>query len=377
MTTTVLHVLTVADSLIFLKGQAAFMRTQGIELVVACADGPRFDEMIERTGCPGFRVPMARAITPRKDVVALRALTRVIHQVQPDIVHGHTPKGGLIGMLAATACGISRRVFHLRGLAAETSVGWRRSLLLNADRVTCGLANRVVCVSPSLLDTAVKHHVLPRRKGRVLSKGSGNGVDSLHFGVPGAEERKTARRELGLGEGVAFLFLGRLVGDKGIRELTTAWEHMRRSHPTARLILAGPWEERDGVDARTRRALEDDPSVLVTGFVSDPRGLYHAADALVLPSHREGFPNVPLEAASSGLPVITTMATGCRDAVIDGVTGFLVPVDDAVALRQAMARLANDAGLRREMGARGRARVVESFRPEQIWRELAGLYTGL
>lgn len=370
----VLHVLTVADSLLFLRGQGEFMRDHGWDISVACDPGTRFDAMLKVAGCEGHPISMARAITPAQDVATVARLVRLIRELRPDIVHAHTPKGGLLGMTAAAIAGIDRRLFHMRGLPSETARGRTRLILTGAERATCGLAKQVVCVSPSLLEVAHERRVLPKRKGVVLGAGSGNGVDSSRFTPPTSAEREDVRHEMGWSGEVVFLFVGRLVGDKGVRELASAWRRVRELVPNSRLVLAGPWEPRDPVPDVVRKELERDTRVEMPGYVSDPRPLYRAADVVVLPSKREGFPNVPLEGAAMQLPVITTMATGCRDSVISGETGFLVPTESVQALVDAMTKLGVDAALRREMGARGRKRVETEFSPSIIWESLLGIY---
>jgi glycosyltransferase involved in cell wall biosynthesis len=171
--------------------------------------------------------------------------------------------------------------------------------------------------------------------------------------------------------------VGRVVRDKGIHELCEAWRRVRREVPRARLLLVGKAEPQDPVSEHVLRELQNDPTVHLAGFVADVPGLYAASDVVVLPTYREGLPNVPLEAAAMGLPVVATRVVGCVDAVLHGLTGTLVPPRDAGALAEAMIGYARDPMLRARHGEAGRRRVLQEFVPERLWAELASVYERL
>jgi len=213
----------------------------------------------------------------------------------------------------------------------------------------------------------------------VLGSGS-NGVDALGRFNPDtcAGQRDKVRRALGWnGEHVVIGFVGRLVKDKGIVELTSAWKELRREYPQARLLLVGPFEEGDAVPAATRAELERDPLVHLVGYTTETARWYSAMDVFALPSYREGFPNAPLEAAAMGLPVVATTIPGCVDAVRDGATGTLVTPRDAAALVQAIAPYLESRELRRVQGVAGRERALREFQPEVIWSKVADVYERL
>ncbi len=371
---TVVHVLTVPDSLVFLRGQPAFMKRHGYRFCVITSPDPRLDEFAAENGVEFRGVPMHRKIAPVEDLRSLFAVARALRELRPDVVHAQTPKGGLLGVLASTMLRVPKRVYYLRGLPLETESGWRRAVLWAVEKTACTLATDIVAVSPSLRSRAVSLRLADKRKVRVIGRGSGQGVDSAYF-TPAAGDRDENRAKYGYSEmDVVFLFVGRLVADKGIEELTEAWRRVAAALPTARLLIVGPEEPRDPVPPGVLERLRADPRVRFTGFLSDVRGAYGAADVVVLPSRREGFPNVPLEAAAMSLPVITTNATGCVDSVEDGATGRVVPVNDAAALATAMLDYGRDADLRQRHGAAGRHRVVEWFRPERLWRGVLEVY---
>ena len=373
----VLHITTVPMSLRFLRGQAPFMARRGIELAAVTSPGPGIDEFRRSEGARVIEVPMTREIAPLDDARSLPELIRVVRALRPDIVHVHTPKASLLGLMAARVAGISRRIYHLRGLRLAGATGWAARVLEAAERLTMAMATDVVAVSPSLRAEVERRGLLPAGKTRVLAKGSGQGVDSAHFDPARFDAGWRGQRRSAMGyedETVVFTFVGRATRDKGIEELGRAWRRVRDQVPGARLRLVGPFEPGDAVSQDTADALAADPSVALVGPVGDPIEEYAIGDVVVLPTYREGFPNVPLEAAAMGLPTVATRVTGCVDAVVDGETGLLVPAKDESALAAAMSRYGLDPELRREHGRAGRDRVVRDFRPEPIWAELAALY---
>ena len=323
----------------------------------------------------------ALPITPVRDLVALARMIRLFRRIRPRIVHAHTPKGGLLGMLAAFLARVPVRVYHMRGLPMLGATGLRRLLLRATERISCLAAHRVVCVSESMRTIAVASGLCRAEKALVLARGSGQGVDAEHRFSPdrlAPDTRDRTRRRLGIPNDAPVLgFVGRLVRDKGIIELAGAWQQLRERWPDLHLLLVGPFESTDPIPPDVTRALRSDPRVRVIGEDWDTPRLYAVMDIVALPSYREGFPNVPLEAAAMGLPVVTTRVPGCVDAVEDGVTGLLVPARDVAALTETIDKYLQDGELRHRHGQVGRNRVLRDFRPESIWAGVYDLYLDL
>jgi glycosyltransferase involved in cell wall biosynthesis len=373
----VLHVLTVPDSLVFLRGQVPFMHRAGFWLGIVTSPGGDLERFGHENGVPVWPVTIPRAIAPWADLVAFVRLVRLMHHIRPEIVHAHTPKAGFLGMLAAVTARVPRRIYHMRGLPLETATGWRRRLLLQTERLTCRIAHRVLCVSPSLRAVALRERIVTNRKVRVIGGGSGNGVDATGRFDPSAcgEIRESMRRQLAVpADAIVVSFVGRLARDKGIATLAEAWVQIRSRHPRVFLLMLGSLDARDSIDANVLSMLGADERVRRLAHLEDVSGLYAASDILVLPSHREGFPNVALEAAAMGLPVVTTDATGCVDAVIPGQTGAIFPMGDADALVVALMPYILDARRRRRHGAAGRQRVLAQFQREIIWNGILRTY---
>lgn len=368
-------------SLVFLRGQVGYMRARGLEISAVSSPGPELTAFADAEGASILAVEMPRRISPIRDLLALAKLRRHFVRTRPQLVHSHTPKGGLLGMIAAALARVPVRIYHMRGLPMMTATGLRRRLLAATEWVACCFAHRVICVSRSVRDVAVAERLCPAGKITVLLGGSGNGVDAMGKFNPErleADARETTRRRLEIPRDAVVLgFIGRLVRDKGIVELAEAWCALRDGWPTAHLLLVGPFEPQDPVPSEIESALRRDPRVHLTGMDWNTPPLYAAMDVLVLPTHREGFPNVPLEAAAMRLPVVATRIPGCVDAVADGSTGTLVPVQDASALADAIASYLRDPLLRRRHGTAGRERVLREFAQEALWEALYGEYEHL
>ncbi len=377
----VVHVLTVPDSLVFLDGQVAFMREHGWRLSVITSPGEALEAFGKRHDVPVYAIAMPRRMSPLQDARSLADLARLIARLRPDLVHSHTPKGGLLGTIAATIARVQARIYHMRGLPMMTMHGTQRHIMTATERTSCGLATRVLANSHSLRQFAIEQRLCRPSKIQVLGSGSGNGVDSSGRFDPsriGDEDRRAFRRRLGIPDAAPVLgYLGRLVRDKGVAELALAWQAVRETQADAHLVIGGVFEERDALSPRTREALESDPRIHLMGFVTDTPIFYRAIDVLVLPTYREGFPNVLLEASAMRVPIVATRVTGCVDAVVDGETGTLVPPRDSVSLASAIARYLESPELRREHGDAGRDRIDREFRRDRLWHALLGVYDEL
>ena len=363
----------------FYNGVLGHLRRAGFEPMLLSAPGDGLVEVSSTAGVANFAVPMKREIAPLQDVISLCRLYRTIRRIRPRIIDVSTPKAGLLGAVAALLARVPCRVYTMRGLRLETAAGFKRALLWATEWIACWCSHRVVCVSPSLRERAIGFNLVSPGKATVLEKGSG-GVDTRRF-CPAdgtSPETENLRTMLGIPTGAPVLgFVGRFVKDKGIRELVEAYQRLHATYPELRLLLVGEFEPGDPVEPEVRRYIEAGPAIIRPGFVSDTAPYYRLMDVLALPTHREGFPGVPLEGQASGVPVVTTTATGAVDSILDGVTGLLVPVGDANALANAVGKLLADPALRVRMGNAGRMRVERDFRLEVIWSAMADLYRDL
>jgi glycosyltransferase involved in cell wall biosynthesis len=325
-----------------------------------------------QTGATAHVVDMSRQITPLADLGSLWRLVRLLRRLRPDVVHGHTPKGGLLAMIAAWLCRVPLRVYHLHGLPMVTATGVRRRLLRWCECVACRLAHQVFCVGFALREVARAEELARPDKLAVLLNGTINGVDADGAFNPArlpAGIREQVRAEQGIPLDAPVVgFVGRRVRDKGVAELAEAWKCLRADYPQLHLLVVGPEEPHNPLPAEIERLFRSDERVHCTGEVkiTDVPRYYRAMDVLVLPTYREGFSTILLEAAAMELPVVATRVPGCVDAVQEEETGILVPVRDARALAEALRRYLNDSDLRRRHGQAGRPRVLRDFRPEDM-----------
>jgi lipopolysaccharide/colanic/teichoic acid biosynthesis glycosyltransferase len=381
-----------------LPGQLRYLHERGFDVTIISPGGEGLDRMAAVDGVRTVEVPMAREISPLADAVSLWRLWRTLRALRPAITNVGTPKAGLLGGLAAWLNGVPCRVYTLRGLRFETTKGLKRRLLIGAERLSCALAHRVVCVSCSLCETAIETGLTRREKTVVFASGSSNGVDVERF-APTPETLRDAaalRRAIGIPAVAPVVgYVGRFTRDKGIPELVDAFLALGERFPDLRLLLVGRFEEEDPLPVATRRILETNPRVILAGHreqahtgraadrrrqdwpVGDVGPYYGVMDVFVLPSHREGFPNVVLEAHAAGKPVVAARATGVVDAIIDGETGLLFPVGDVVALTSCVARLLQDREMAHRLGRAGQIRAESEFRQERIWEALWQQYVAL
>ena len=370
------YVVTASMSVGFFHGQVAYMVGSGWDVDIVSSPGPELYAM-RAEGARPWAVPMEREIAPLKDIGSLWRLWQLFRHTRPNLVVAGTPKAGLLGILAARLAGVPHVVYTMHGLRLETASGWKRKLLTIAERMACRCAHRVHCVSPSLRARAIGLGLVRRDKTVVVGPGTCNGVDvdRFHASFDARQKASDLRRKLGIHEDAPVIgFVGRFTRDKGIPELYKTFISLREQHSNLRLLLLGDFEPDDPPAEGIRRAIENDREVIRTGFVPNVTPYYHLMDMCVLPTYREGFPGVSLEAQASGIPVVTTQATGAIDSVLDRQTGFIVPMGDVKALCVAIDRLLGDPSLRKRMGEAGRAWVEAVFRREIVWEAYAEAY---
>lgn len=330
-------------------------------------------ELVARGDIVLHRLRIPRAPQPLGDLWALVGLVRLFARLRPQVVQSISPKAGLLAMIAGWLTRVPVRVHVFTGQVWVTKTGAFRWLLRSMDRLVARAATVVLVDSQSQLSFLRGAGVLRSDQGVVLHRGSVGGVDPVRF-RPDARTRERIRREFEVPEGdVVALFIGRINRDKGVSDLAAAFALAAREAKGLRLWIVGPDEEGILSDLR-RRSGAADRRVTFMGFVTNPEGFMQAADFLCLPSYREGFGTVVIEAAAVGIPCVASKIYGLVDAVLDGETGLLHEPGDVPALGSALARLANDPDLRSRLGQRARDRALKDFAPERISEELLLLY---
>ncbi len=380
----IVYITTVPFTFRFHSGHIKFLKSRGNEVQAISSPGDEMgtlEEVERREKIKVHSVSIERSISPVRDLVSLWRLWRVLRQERPDIVNSHTPKAALLGTLAARAVGVKVVLLSIFGVRQMTKTGVSHRLLDFTSWLSCKLADRVWCDSFSIRDYIVAQQLCVFKKTIVLRAGSVMGVDARKVFSPSeldADTRSEARAEHGIpSDAMVMGFVGRITADKGMRELASAWRSLRSRYPMLHLMLVGPFDTTDPLSAEDETLFRTDNRIHLTGLRDDVAQQLAAMDLFVMPSYREGFPVVNLEAAAMALPVVSTRIPGCVDSVHDGVTGTLVPPRDADALRDAIETYLEDPSLRERHGQAGRQRALQEFRPEDIWESLYQLYMDL
>ncbi|MGM9512495.1 glycosyltransferase family 4 protein [Larkinella sp. GY13] len=356
-----------------LRGQMRYMKLQGFTVWMSSADGTMLRELEQQEGCPHYIVPMTRKLTPLQDLKALWVAYRLLRRLRPDIIHTHTPKAGLIGMLAGWFAGIPIRLHTVAGLPLMEREGFLKQVLIRIEQLTYACSTGIYPNSIALRNYIEKVLYANPQKLKVIGHGSSNGIDSRHFhrtvemSVQGQAVRNQWNIQL---KTFVWIYIGRIVRQKGVDELIQAYVRLANTCPDIRLVLVGPFEsDLDPISPDSEQLLKNRGDIIITGFQADVRPYLAMADALVFPSYREGFPNVPMQAACMELPMIVTDINGCNEIVTREVNGLIVPPKDEESLYLAMKRLYEDTDLRQKFSRKSRELMVERFDQQWIWQQ--------
>lgn len=369
----VLHVVNISFVLPYYIGdQFDFFPGKGIHFFVVCQSDPFLFSYAEEKKFTAKALNIVREINIIEDIKAVYQLCRFIKKEKIDIVVGHTPKGGLISMIASFLAGVKKRVYFRHGIMYETSKGIKRRILKSIEKLTGNLSTKVVCVSNSVLEFSQAEN-LSYAKCSILNKGTCNGIDVIGKFNPALTDtrlQEELKHKYGILPGDKVVgYVGRLVNDKGVNELVGAWKVLEKKYPNLKLLLVGPYESRDALGPETKEVIEQTKSIIHTGLIKDIMPYYGLMDMFILPSYREGLPTVVLEASAMELPVITTRSTGCKDSIIEGSTGIfamIAPLDIA----EKISYYVDNEHVAARHGKAGRAFVLENFEQHRIWKEI-------
>lgn len=366
---------TIDWSLGMLRGQLRFLN-QEFEVVAVADDSGELAKVAEREGIRTIGVPMRREISLAADCRSLVALYKLFRRERPYIVHSNTPKASLLSMVAAWAARVPHRIYLVTGLRFETTHGLLRFILKTMERITCLCATKVIPEGDGVKETLRREHIT-RKPLQKIHHGNINGIDLEHFARTPEVMQRAAEIRNG-SEDFTFIFIGRMVRDKGINELVAAFDRLNRDMPDTKLLLVGKFEdELDPVLPVTKQIIENNPKIEFAGYQNDVRPFLVASDVAVLPSYREGFPNVVIQAGAMGLAQIVTDINGCNEVVIEGQNGVIIPKQNEQALYDAMRRLATDRELTARMAASARELIATRYRQEDVWAELLKMYKSL
>ncbi len=356
-----------------LKGQIGFLGKH-FNVVLVAKDTGNLHNLAEEEGVEYRDIDMHREISIGSDFISLLKLYRLFKRERPDIVHANTPKGALLGLLAARMAHVPHRIYNVNGLRFETTTGFLRRLLITMEKMACACATKVIPQSHGVAEV-VRRERITSKPLNVILNGSGNGVDTLRFNPELSDIKKEAFNLRDNWEGTDFVFVGRIVGDKGVNELVEAFSRLSAKYPDVRLHLVGP--EEPGLDPllpTTTEKIRKNPRIIIHGRQNDVRPFLGASDVFVLPSYREGFPNVVLEAGAMSLPVIVTDVNGATDVVKSGENGYVIPKYNVDALYDKMERLHTHPEERKYMAAKARPIIIARFSQPDVWKATLDMY---
>ena len=348
---------------------------QRYEIVAVSSPLPELEVVATREGVRTIAVKMERRISLKRDIVSLWQMYKVMRRERPWMVHSMTPKAGLMCMVAAWLARVPRRVHTFTGLVWPTATGLNRMILKTTDRILCACATHIIPEGNGVKNDLINGKIT-RKPMKVLANGNVRGIELDHY-------RRTTEVEEGAAkirkEGVlTFVFIGRLVRDKGIHELVEAFVRLNKENPHTRLVLVGRTEaELDPLNEETRHIIDTHDAIEAVGSQNDVRPWLAASDVLAFPSYREGFPNVVIEAGAMGLPSIVTNINGCNEIIIPGENGVIIPPRDADALYEAMKEMSENDEKRVYLTKNARESVASRFDCQIVRRALYDFYASL
>lgn len=362
-----------------LSGQLRFLNEYYNTLAVS-SDINSLNKVAVKEGIDVAEVNMSRQISLIKDLKALWNLFRLFKKEKPLIVHSITPKAGLLSMLAAKFSGVPIRIHTFTGLVFPTKTGLFKRLLIAADWLLCRCATNVYPEGIGVMNDLISYKITSKPL-KVLANGNINGIDTAYFNpnIYSEEQNTNLRNDLNIGEqDFVFIFVGRLVGDKGINELVAAFNSMCTEYSNTKLLFVGEQEQKlDPLSEKTIALIKTNKSIISVGYQDDVRPYFSISDILVFPSYREGFPNVVMQAGAMGLPSIVTDINGCNEIIIEGANGTIIPPKNIELLEKKMVQLMIDSEYAKRLAKNARQMIIDRYKREFVWKALLDEYKSL
>ncbi|OIQ27588.1 MAG: glycosyltransferase family 1 protein [Bacteroidetes bacterium MedPE-SWsnd-G2] len=376
-----IRITTVPSSLrTLLKGQLNFMRSH-FNILGVSSSGDALLEVEQNEQIATQAIEMTRTITPIKDSIALIRLFFLFRSVKPHIVHSHTPKAGLLSMIAAKLAGVKHRVHTVAGMPLLVETGTKRKLLNFVEKLTYTCATHVLPNSNGLKSIILEYKFCDDKKLKVIGNGSSNGIDTSHYN-PDLVSEKTKnqlREELNITkDDFVFIFIGRVVSDKGINELVEAFNELSKVKKKTKLLLVGPSENHlDPLKEQTEKIIKTNPHILAVGNQKDIRPFVCVSDVLTFPSYREGFPNVVLQCSAMNLPCVVSDINGCNEIISHHQNGIIVPTKSSEKLKNAMLHLIDNPSEKDKMALNARSNIQNKYEQQYVWEEILKFYKSL
>jgi len=370
---------------VLLKGQLRFMASNGFDVKGVSSEGEDLKEVVENEGVVMKAINMSRKITPFQDLKSLWEMWNFLRKEKPQIVHTHTPKAGIIGMLAARLAGVPHRLHTVAGLPLMEATGIKRKILNFVEKLTYSSATRVYPNSKGLYDFILQNNFTQSNKLKIIGNGSSNGINTTFFSPDQVSEteRVVLREKLNIQpDDFVFVFVGRIVSDKGINELIKAFSQLQAAENNEqigiKLLLVGGLEsDLDPLNPETLAEINQNRDIISVGFQQDVRPFFAISDALAFPSYREGFPNVVMQAGAMGLPSIVSDINGCNEIIVEGENGLIIPSKNVEKLKEKMLTLARDKNLYIKLKENSRRMIENRYEQSVVWKALLEEYESL
>lgn len=364
---------------ILLKGQLNFLNRY-YDITAISGNDDFLLELKQREAVKVFDIHMQRQIAPLEDLKSLWKLYKYFTKEKPLIVHSITPKAGLLTMIAGKMAGVPIRMHTFTGLIFPTRKGLMQLVLIYMDKLLCYCATNIYPEGKGVKDDLINYKIT-KKPLKVIGNGNVNGIDKDYFDpeLYNLEDKIELRKRLGILENdFVFIFVGRLVRDKGINELIKAFLKLQSNNKITKLLLVGSFEnDLDPLNSETIKAIEGCNTIITVGFQSDVRSYFAISDVLVFPSYREGFPNVVLQAGAMGLPCIVTNINGCNEIIIEGQNGTIIPVKDTVAILNAMIKVSSDKDYFSVLETNARKMIISRYEQQVVWEAILAEYKNL
>ncbi|GGZ70434.1 glycosyltransferase family 4 protein [Algibacter mikhailovii] len=365
-----------------LKNQLKFMANYyNVIGVSSKGENDRLKQVGIEQGVRVTNVEMTRTISPIKDLKSLYALYKILKLEKPHIVHTHTPKAGTIGMIASRLANVPHRLHTIAGLPLVEATGFKRFILNNVEKLTYSCATKIYPNSFGLKKIILNEKFTKESKLKVIGQGSSNGIDTSHFDPNLYDKtlKKQLKEKLNITENdFIFIFVGRLVGDKGINELVEAFCEINKTFNNTKLLLVGAEEKKlDPLLPETTNKIKANSNIIETGWANDVRPYLAISDVLTFPSYREGFPNVVMQACAMELACIVSDINGCNEIIKQGLTGFIIPKKDTNSLYDALVSVLSKKEQILEMGLLSRKNIIKNYEQRVVWKAILKEYNQL
>lgn len=364
---------TIPLSLIFFKGQLSLLKDE-FEVTLISSPEESLFETAEQYKVNRHGILMKREISLFNDCVSLVKLISYFSKNRPDIVHGNTPKGSFLSMIASWLCKVPTRIYYVHGLRYQGTNGFKKKLLIYMERISCKLATDIFAVSNGVKEVMYEDRITTKNVN-VIWNGSINGIDSDFFN-PEIVTCVNLQKQYQIKENdFIFGFIGRIVADKGINELILAFRRVNQLYPNAKLVLAGNYEdELDPLFSNIKKEIDENKNIIVVSFQKDIRPFYKLMDLFVFPSYREGFGISLMEAAAMNVPAIASNIIGCNEIIDNEVNGYLIPSKDEKALFEKMKFCIENQNEIKRMASVTRGVILSRFEQKQLWNKTINFY---